>query len=303
MTSLHEAATEGSIYVPDGRRLTYRAIGPASGHPLFFFHGWGQSRLTAHPDDTIVESMNIRLITIDRPGTGLSDPQPRRTLLDWPQDVLALANRLDLGRFSVLGYSAGAAYVASCVSRLSDRLSSATIVSGVSPPSIRITRALLASEFWHLGLFVAFARRLARPVLWTGVRYMKPRIEELFDRHLERLSESDRDVMRDPRIREMRVNSMLEALRQGEEGIYEDAMLLVRAWKIDLRSIKFPIRIWHGESDRIIDMAFGCELRRQLPNAITTFLPGLGHYMIFSHWGDILKAIQEDVGNGQAMLA
>ena len=35
-------------------------------------------------------------MTIDRPGHGLSDFQPERTLLDWPEDVAALADHLEI---------------------------------------------------------------------------------------------------------------------------------------------------------------------------------------------------------------
>jgi uncharacterized membrane protein len=43
------------------------------------------------------------LIALDRPGMGLSDYQPRRTFVDWPDDVNQVAAALGLDRFAVLG--------------------------------------------------------------------------------------------------------------------------------------------------------------------------------------------------------
>ena len=37
------------------------------------------------------QEAGIRLIAVDRPGIGLSDHQPDRTILDWPEDVAHLA--------------------------------------------------------------------------------------------------------------------------------------------------------------------------------------------------------------------
>ena len=47
----------------------------------------------------------MRVIAVDRPGIGGSEPEPNRKVLDWPSDVAALADALDSERFSVLGLS------------------------------------------------------------------------------------------------------------------------------------------------------------------------------------------------------
>ena len=41
--------------------------------------------------DQLVKDLNIRLISVSRPGYSDSDPLYNRTLLDWPDDVVALA--------------------------------------------------------------------------------------------------------------------------------------------------------------------------------------------------------------------
>ena len=52
------------------------------------------------------------MISPDRPGIGLSDPKPGRTVLDWAADVSELAEHLGLQRFSVMGWSMGGPYAA-----------------------------------------------------------------------------------------------------------------------------------------------------------------------------------------------
>lgn len=53
--------------------------------------GTPRSRLM-HPDEGVTRDLGVRLIVADRPGFGLSDPRPGRTLLDWPDDLIALAD-------------------------------------------------------------------------------------------------------------------------------------------------------------------------------------------------------------------
>ena len=89
------------IRLSDGRRLGYSEYGDPHGRPVLFFHGFGTSRVICPPDDALARSVGARLIAVDRPGIGLSDPLPGRRLLDWPADVAQLANQLQLDRFAI----------------------------------------------------------------------------------------------------------------------------------------------------------------------------------------------------------
>jgi Ankyrin repeats (many copies) len=78
-------------------------VGDPIGTPVFYFHGGGDSRISRHPDDTIAESVGIRLIAVDR----CPVVDPKRTLRSWGRDVGTLADDRGLREFSVLGWSAG----------------------------------------------------------------------------------------------------------------------------------------------------------------------------------------------------
>jgi pimeloyl-ACP methyl ester carboxylesterase len=49
-------------------------------------------------------------IAPDRPGLGLSDLKRGRKILDWPADVIELADALQIARFAVVGISGGGPY-------------------------------------------------------------------------------------------------------------------------------------------------------------------------------------------------
>ena len=90
-----------TIQLKDGRKLGYAEYGDRAGKAVFYFNGSGGSRLERPADESILTELGIRLISTDRPGHGLSDLQPYRKLLDWPDDVIQLADRLGIEKFCV----------------------------------------------------------------------------------------------------------------------------------------------------------------------------------------------------------
>jgi pimeloyl-ACP methyl ester carboxylesterase len=109
-----EDGTARTIRLRGGRRLGYAERGDPGGRPLLYFHGWPGSRVEGCLGDEPARAKGIRLMALDRPGMGLSDHQPRRALVDWPDDVIEVAAALRLDRFAVLGISGGGPYAAVC---------------------------------------------------------------------------------------------------------------------------------------------------------------------------------------------
>ena len=104
---LHRLSREDqSILLPDGRRLGYAEYGALGGRPVLFFHGAPGSRHIHADMADVVTRRGIRLIAVERPGYGLSDPQPGRSMLDWPGDVAVLADTLGIAQFSIIGVQA-----------------------------------------------------------------------------------------------------------------------------------------------------------------------------------------------------
>jgi pimeloyl-ACP methyl ester carboxylesterase len=80
--------TNQSIKLNEGRTLGYAEFGELTGKVVFHFNGAGGSRLERPGDESILNNLDIRLVTTDRPGHGLSDPQSDRKLLDWRWPLL-----------------------------------------------------------------------------------------------------------------------------------------------------------------------------------------------------------------------
>src|SRR5262249_11736586 len=124
-------ATDQTQRLPDGRELGYAEWGDPDGAPVLYFHGTPASRLDPVCFPDAPAAAGVRLLSLDRPGMGLSTFQRRRRIADWPADVSAFADALGLERFGVAGWSGGGPYVLACAWRLADRLTGAALAAGV----------------------------------------------------------------------------------------------------------------------------------------------------------------------------
>src|SRR3954452_9092954 len=95
------------IELRSGARIALNESGDLQGRPVLFFHGWPASRLQGAGFSVEAREMGLRIIAPDRPGVGLSTPQPGRRLLDWPPVVHEIAEQMALSRFLVLAVSGG----------------------------------------------------------------------------------------------------------------------------------------------------------------------------------------------------
>lgn len=56
-----------------------------------------------------------------------------RQLLDWPNDVTALADQLTIEKFTVTGWSFGGPYAMVCTYEIPDRLNGVVVISSFAP--------------------------------------------------------------------------------------------------------------------------------------------------------------------------
>jgi len=123
------------ITLSNGLRLGYAEYGDPRGEVAFYFHGWPSSRLQGCLFDDLAKKHGMRLICPDRPGIGLSDPQPGRTLADWQQTLTELAAHVGADNWHVIAWSGGGPYLLSTALLMPKRLLSASIICGAPHPA------------------------------------------------------------------------------------------------------------------------------------------------------------------------
>ena len=282
---------KGNITLRDGRQLAYAEYGDPHGKPIFFFHGTPGSRLFHHPDASIAASAGARIIAVDRPGFGRSDFKPGRTLLDWPNDVIQLADALNFDRFAVVGYSGGGPYAAVCASSIPDRLTAAGLVSSIAPmDNPEITRGMHGIGHTYFSL-ERHLPPLAKLGCWLMCTTWRHNPDLYFRAQLNGLRNSEEAQTLLSTMKPMLTSDFEEAVRAGTDGITWDLEILTRPWGFQLHVISADVLLWHGENDTQAPLAMGKRLAAAIPHCRATFFPGEGHWAIYSHWQEILTAL------------
>jgi len=279
-----------TIACQHGRILGFSQYGDPKGKPLFYFHGWPASRLSAEIYHQLGEKLHIRIIAPDRPGYGLSDFQEKRTLLDWPDDVLAIADYLRLKKFAVMGVSGGGPYAAVCAYKIPKRITRTGIVVGLSPI---YGKEVLDGMMWiskigweNFGKY-PLLRKSSAMLQLLNTRY-GPSLglhRFLFG------SKEDKKLNNKRAMRQRTRQTMVEAFRKGYKGPELDLKLYTTDWGFDLKDICGNVFLWYGADDKNVSLNMGKYYKEKIFNSTLKIYSGEGHLISFTHAEDILRTL------------
>lgn len=280
--------TNQTITLKDGRTLGYAEYGDPEGKPVFYFHGFPSSRLDwpIFDTDALAARLNARIIAVDRTGMGLSDFKRGRRLLDWPNDVIGLADALQVDRFAVLGISGGGPYAAVCALKIPERLTATAVVCGMGPseaPGAKDGTAML------LPSKSPCMRRLLLMLMSTGLRRDPDRF---LAQMIDAVSKPDKLLLAKSEVKQMFIDSLREAFRSGTRGASWDAVLYKHSWGFRLQDISMEVHLWHGELDTQVPVSVGRYVANAIPNCRARFLPDEGHLSLaYNHIEEILSVL------------
>lgn len=285
---------EGVVPLKDGRRLSYSDQGDPQGMPVVFMHGMAGSRYLRHPDDSLLLQHGVRLIIPERPGSGDSDPLAGREITDWPKDLAQLLQHLRLARFAVMGYSAGTPYALATALAMPDRVSALHLVAPISPVErMSDLRAYPTASRINI-LMARHAPALLVPLLGAAVKDMRRNIFRYVENTMSQSTASDRQVYESPQLRTAHAVGVLAGIQRGGNELAQEVLLSCGDWGLDFSRVSPPAHIWHGEADPLVALAGTRHLCARLPGARLTVIPGGGHFIIYSHWREILAGLSQD---------
>ena len=280
------------LVLRDGRSLSFSAIGPPEGWPVVYCHGAIGTPVQATVDlHRIVEAAGVRYIAPNRPGVGGSDPHPGRTILDFADDVATLADELGIGRFSVLGVSAGGPYALGIAHQLGARVHRIALCSAMSPfcmphraPGLQRRIGLpLAALTAAPGL----ARRLGDSVL-PLLNNHPGLITGVIAAHA---APSDRLRLAGQEEATAASTSFLDAARGGVGGLIDDFLTYAHGWGFDPSGIEAEVQLWHGGGDPLVPVEHALQLAAALRNCRVFVDPDEGHHFFRSSLEQILGTL------------
>ena len=281
------------VQTPGGRRLSFADLGPRSSRVAVYLHGNPGCRLDCAGEQygQALADVDVRLVAVDRPGVGRSEPVPAFRDEDAPAAVAAVMDQLGVGRFTVLGYSRGGLRALACGARLQDQVTAVSVLSGVGPPDMPGLRSTLKPAARLVSETAVRAPALARAVARNS-RRRAARSLDAMKKDWTRLLRSDADRRVLDTAGEGWRRSYLEATYQGTDvTVEEERTWLIAPMGFRLDDVASRVTLWHGEDDHLVPISHGRHLVERLPDARFRPLHGHGHL----HTPEVLSRVLGDL--------
>jgi pimeloyl-ACP methyl ester carboxylesterase len=274
LTTTWQNAPTDSI-TAGGVTFAYRQLGPSTGVPVVFL-----THLAAvldNWDPRIVDGIAAkhRVITFDNRGVGASSGTTQTTIEEMASDAVTFIRALGFNQVDLFGLSMGG-MIAQVIAQQHPQLIRKMIIAGTGPAGgegidkvTRITyldtaRGLLTRQDPKQFLF--FTRT--------------PNGRQAGKEFLARLQERTND--RDKAISVRSFRAQLKAIHRW--GKQQPA---------DLASIRQPVLVMNGESDKMVPTKNTVDLHRRLPNSQLVIYPDAGHGGVFQYHEDFVKRALE----------
>jgi len=286
---------ESHVELRDGRRLSYAEYGTPGGRAVLWFHGTPGARGQIPPAVRVAAARRgMRVIAVERPGTGRSTGHLCSAVVDHAVDIEQLADQLGLDRFGLVGLSGGGPYVLACAWRMPERVVAAAVLGCVAP-----SRGEDRVEGGAVGFAARFEPVLAllrEPLgvaLTTFTRLARSVESQAFWLYMRVSPEGDQRVFARPEMKEMFLADLRTAARRSLKAPIYDMALFGRHWGFSLRDITVPVRFWHGDADHIVPLEHGRHLAGLVPDSELRIRHGESHLGALDLADEIFDAILE----------
>ena len=268
----------------EGRKLVYLETGDTTGFPIFFAHGSPGTCLEGHIFSEKAKQYGFRFISVERPGMGHTLAVSKRHMSDAGNDILLLADMLNIDKFGVMGWSGGGApAIATAYVTPSSRLKFCLVCAGYTnlnfkgaykliPPVDRI--GYLLANYFPFGLRAMFAM-----LGFFAVHYPEQYLKSISNS----ISVKDIKYLGDPKIRKLFLSDQASCFESGAKGVSIDAKLNYLPWDFELSDVMSPVDIFHGTNDHFVPFCFSEQSQHDLSSANLHQLDKEGHLFPFHH--------------------
>ncbi len=265
----------------NGQRLAYITAGDPANPPVLFIHGWlshaGVWRLTIAALQATHYCVAVDLLGLaesDKPADGDYSIRAQAAR------VLALADALGIGAFTLFGHSMGGQIALYLAAHAPERVTRVVDVAGV------------VSGRLHNGALLAFRRMalaVGRPWLWRMENWLAQ-----FRRYARfswgtwfyRMNDLDWESWAIDRRMSLQPAMNTSAYRCGQAIVSTDLSAF-------LPKITVPVLVLFGEHDAVVPVDEGRLVQRLAPNSQFVTLPDCGHFPMYEKVESYLGAVRE----------
>jgi pimeloyl-ACP methyl ester carboxylesterase len=280
---------------PGGRRIAVRDLTPdaPADAPVVLFCHIAPGSGAFDPDPEVTAARGVRLITVDRPGYGGSDPTGDEFAsvgLVTADAVAVLEDVLAPGATAgVIGWSAGGRVALSVAARRPDLVSRVAVI-GTPAPDDEVS---WIPEEYKAGI-EALQGASAADAHAALTAAMGPMVESMTgdDRFaVLGVGEADAAVLARPGVAD-RLRVMIdETFEQGVAGMVEDvAGYTLQPWGFEPADVAADVLLGYGADDTLGE-PHGRWWQQALPKAHLEIVPDVGHLVVVPFWDRALAHV------------
>jgi pimeloyl-ACP methyl ester carboxylesterase len=280
----NQPRTEHTIDAPDGRRIGVAEFGSPDAPVVVLLHRSPGSRLL-DPDPAATEAAGVRLVCIDRPGYGASDPVAAPSRAAAADDLEVVVGGFGLDDVALVGWSGGGQFAVEAAARPGVRARSLTLLA--TPAPYHEVPWPIPPELVALCDAVpddpAGGLEAIRAALGWFVD--APQAAALGDP-----SPADAAARELPGVADALVAMTVEGARQGAEGMAFDIVAGSLRDPFPFDAIDVPVHLFGGDADLNVGLEHLDWWAAGLSGAERRVLAETGHLLAVTHWAEILEA-------------
>ena len=241
-----------------------------------YLHGCPDSRLSRPPHPQVD---GARLIAVDRPGYGASDPDPNGDEATQADDVVALLDALGIERACVLGWSSGAPGALAIGARHPQRVRAIGVAGGQVVDDVDAVRGGLTPA-----AYAAAVAPLLAPLDAPLAVYAEAVTEGKDAAYL-----ADLDSVAG--LHEQLAIGAQAAVERGLAGVERDLRAMTTPLPFALADVRVPVLLWYGTADARFTPRDGEWLAARLPHARLDIFEGASHLLPLVHWQRLITEL------------
>jgi pimeloyl-ACP methyl ester carboxylesterase len=280
----NEPRIDRTVSAPDGRRIGVAEFGSPDGPVVVLLHRSPGSRLL-DPDPTATSAAGVRLVCVDRPGYGATDPVAAPSRAAAADDLEAVVAALELDDVALVGWSGGGQFAVEAAARPGVRARSLTLLAtpgpyyevpwAMPPELVELCDRVPDDPAAGLGA-------VKDAMAWFA---QTPQAAALGDP-----SPADAAARERPGVADALVAMTIEAARQGAEGMAFD--IVAGSLRDPFPAVDLPVDLFGGDADLNVGVEHLDWWAQRLSGARRHVLADTGHLLAVTHWAEILEAVR-----------
>jgi pimeloyl-ACP methyl ester carboxylesterase len=258
-----------------GVEFAYRQLGPSAGVPVVFL-----THLAAvldNWDPRVVDGIAAkhRVITFDNRGVGASSGSTPTTIEEMARDAVMFIRALGFDQVDLFGFSMGG-MIAQVIAQEEPQLVRRMIIAGTGPAGGEGIEKVTRISYLDTARGLLTRQDPKQFLFFTRTANGRQAGKQFVARLEERTDDRDKAI---------------------SVGSFRAQLKAIHRWgqqqPADLASIRQPVLVMNGESDRMVPTKNTVDLDQRLPNSQLILYPDAGHGGVFQFHEDFVKRALE----------